>query len=74
MAFTIGLGFLIFFLGVPWLLTKMAADLLGMRRLPWIPFKIGLYVIITVAFWEVWQVPRVPVQLPHQAAPQQQAR
>lgn len=64
-------GFALFFLGIPALLTSMSFSLVGLRRLPWIPFKVAVFIFVTVWFWQSWQVPKAP---PVAMTAQQQVR
>ena len=55
--------FIVLFIVVPWLLTKMAADLLGIRQ--WRPWLV-LFAVIAALNWQMWQAPKpAPV---HQVA------
>lgn len=56
--------FIILFIVVPWLLTKMAADLIGVRsRSTWWL----LFIVISAVNWELWQAPK-PSPAPQSAA------
>lgn len=50
--------FLILFVAVPLLLTRMAGDMMGIRR--WSSPWVVLLIVITALNWEMWQVPREP--------------
>lgn len=59
--------FIVLFIVVPYLLTKMAADLLNVRtRKAWIL----LFLAITALNWEMWQTPRAPSPVREVAARQ----
>jgi hypothetical protein len=52
-------AFLILFVVIPYFLTKMAADLLGVRRrASWL----ALFMVIAALNWELWQAPRDPAR------------
>ena len=65
MAFVIGLGFALFFLGVPLLLTWMACGLFGIRLFS---LRVALYVVITALHWNLYQAPKPPAEVVGQYA------
>lgn len=60
--------FIFLFIVVPILLTKMAADMLGIRR--WSPWLL-LLLVITALNWQMWQAPKAPEVRAQQAVVRQ---
>lgn len=52
--------FILLFALVPWLLTRMAADLIGIRtrKAWWV-----LFIVISVGNWEMWRAPKHPASV-----------